>query len=214
MQIAAVRPARPGNRAVRLPPGESLPGPRLTPPDIKNGFAIWLTGLPSSGKTTLAFALGHLLLKRGILVQVLDSDALRKKVTPHPTYTRRERDAFYHLLGFLAGFLTECGINVLVSATAPRQAHRDAARQRISRFAEVYLACPGAVCRARDAKGLWARADRGEITNLPGAGAPYEAPERPEVCVDTARTPADKAARQVLKQLREQRLFHVPQPGR
>jgi adenylylsulfate kinase len=170
---------------------------------------VWLTGLPSSGKTTLAYALGRLLLERGIPVQVLDSDALRQTFTPHPTYTRAERDAFYQLLGFLAAFLTECGVNVLVAATAPRRAHRDAARARIGRFAEVHVACPVAVCRVRDPKGLWARADRGEITNLPGAGAPYEAPLALALRVDTARLTAAEAAWQVFGVLVGQGFFRA-----
>lgn len=173
------------------------------------GFAIWLTGLPSSGKTTLAYALGHLLLDRGIMVQVLDSDSLRRKITPHPTYSPEERDFFYGVVVSLAGFLTDGGINVLIAATASRRAYRQAARERIARFAEIYVDCPPPVCRARDPKGLWARADRGEITTLPGVGVPYEVPDSPEVRVDTARCSAEEAARQILGQLDERGFFAV-----
>ncbi|MGC9334916.1 MAG: adenylyl-sulfate kinase [Anaerolineae bacterium] len=171
------------------------------------GFAIWLTGLPSSGKTSAARELGHLLLDRQVPVQLLDSDALRRKMTPQPTYTPGERDAFYKVLVFLAGFLTDHGLNLLIAATASQQCYRQAARGRISRFAEVYVHCPPAVCRARDLKGLWARADRGEIDNLPGANAPYEAPAAPEVDVDTATLSPEAAARQILATLDAQRFF-------
>lgn len=174
------------------------------PKDPRPGFAIWLTGLPSSGKTTLAHALSHLLAGRGITVQILDSDELRRRLTPKPTYSDEERDWFYNAIAVLADLLTANGVNVLIAATASRRAYRQAARERIARFAEVHVECPPEVCRARDPKGLWARADRGEITNLPGAGVPYEAPVAPEVRVDTARHSAGAAAHYVLNQLDDQ----------
>jgi adenylylsulfate kinase len=170
-------------------------------PPARPGFAIWFTGLPASGKTTAAREVGHLLLARRIPVQLLDSDALRRTLTPQPKYTLSERDGFYKVLVFLAGFLTDHGLNILIAATGSRRAYRQAARERIPRFAEVYVHCPPAVCRARDPKGLWARADRGEIDNLPGADAPYEEPLDPEVRVDTVSLPAEAAAWCVLAQL-------------
>jgi adenylylsulfate kinase len=179
----------------------------MIPQAFRQGFAIWLTGLPSSGKTTVAYALGQMLLDRGILVQVLDSDDLRRKFTPHPTYSPRERDCFYDILAFFASFVTDIGINILIAATASRRSYRQAARDRIARFAEVYVECSPKACRARDPKGLWARADRGEITTLPGAGAPYEPPESPEVHVDTVRYSADESALQILRQLDVQAFF-------
>jgi adenylylsulfate kinase len=174
---------------------------------IQQGFAIWLTGLPSSGKTTLAHALSRLLSERGVAVQVLDSDDLRRRLTPNPTYSSEERDWFYNVVTFLAGLLTDNGINVLIAATASRRAYRQAARARIGRFAEVYVDCSPEVCRARDPKGLWKRADEGEITTLPGAGVPYDPPQSPEVHVDTARLSVEKAARHILAQLDAQGFF-------
>jgi adenylylsulfate kinase len=174
---------------------------------IQEGFAIWLTGLPSSGKTTLAYALSHLLIERGVAVQVLDSDDLRRKLTSNPTYSSEERDWFYDVVTFLAGLLTDNGVNVLIAATASRRAYRQAARDHIPRFAEVYVDCSPEVCRARDPKGLWERADKGEITTLPGAGVLYEPPESPEVRVDTARLSIEEAADQIACQLNEQGFF-------
>ncbi|MFN2243769.1 MAG: adenylyl-sulfate kinase, partial [Anaerolineae bacterium] len=123
------------------------------PKDARPGFALWLTGLPSSGKTTLAHALRRLLAERGIAVQILDSDELRRRLTPNPTYSAEERDWFYNIVTFLAELLTANGVNVLIAATASRQAYRQAARERIARLAEVYVECPPDVCRARDPKG-------------------------------------------------------------
>jgi adenylylsulfate kinase len=171
------------------------------PGSVRPGFVLWLTGLPASGKTSLAQALSRLLAQRGIRVQILDSDALRRRLTPEPTYTPEERDWFYDVVAWLAELLASHGVHVLIAATASRRAYRQAARQRLARFAEVYVDCPVEVCRARDPKGLWARAEEGEIVDLPGAGAPYEAPEAPEAYVDTARTTPEEAAHQVLDQL-------------
>jgi adenylylsulfate kinase len=169
--------------------------------DTRPGFALWLTGLPSSGKTSLARALSRLLHERGITVQILDSDELRRRLTPKPTYSQEERDWFYDIIAFLAELLTANGVHVLIAATAPRRAYRQAAREAIERFVEVYVECPPEVCRARDPKGLWERADRGEIATLPGVGTPYEAPDAPEVRVDTARFSAEEAAHCVQRQL-------------
>ncbi len=171
------------------------------------GFAIWLTGLPSSGKTTLAHALKDLLLDRGISVQMLDSDELRRRLTPNPSYSPQERDWFYGVIALLAELLADNGVNVLIAATAPRRAYREAARARIHRFAEVYVDCPRDVCRERDPKGLWKRAEEGKITELPGLGTPYEPPESPEARVDTGRLSTEAAARKILRQLKERGFF-------
>ena len=132
---------------------------------------------------------------------------MRRKLTPRPTFSPEERDWFYNAMAVLAELLTANGVNVLIAATASRRAYRQAARERIARFAEVYVECPPKVCRARDPKGLWERADSGEIASLPGAGAPYEAPHAPEVRVDTARYTAEEAAGSVQKKLDAQGFF-------
>ncbi|HDQ13632.1 MAG TPA: adenylyl-sulfate kinase [Sediminispirochaeta sp.] len=180
---------------------------------MQRGFAVWLTGLPSSGKTTLAYALRDRLLERGLSVQMLDSDELRGRLTPHPTYSPEERDWFYDVLVFLAGMLTDNGVNVLLAATASKQSYRAAARNRIQRFAEVYVECSLDVCRERDRKGLWDQADRGMITALPGHGTPYEPPESPEAHVDTVMLAPEAAAQEILRQLDEEGFFSDPSEG-
>lgn len=168
---------------------------------VKSGFAIWLTGLPASGKTTLAHTLHQNLIKRAVAVQILDSDELRNLLTPNPTYSEEERDWFYKVIIWITGLLTDNGVNVLIAATAHKRLYRQLARRRIASFAEVYLQCPPEACCARDPKGLWQRAVSGEINNLPGAGVPYEKPDFPEACVDTVRCSAEIAAQEVLGQL-------------
>lgn len=174
-----------------------------------SGFAIWLTGLPSSGKTVIGRALSLLLSERGISAQILDSDDLRQKLTPHPTYSPEERDWFYDIVVFLAELLTGNGVNVLISATASRRTYRDKARSKIKRFAEVYVDCPEEVCRKRDTKGLWEQADKGKIATLPGVGDPYEPPIFPELHVDTANLSIEEAAYQILNKLEKQDFLHI-----
>jgi adenylylsulfate kinase len=168
---------------------------------VQPGFAVWLTGLPSSGKSTLARGLSRLLMKRGEPAQILDSDDLRPKLTPSPTYSSEERNWFYDVVTFIARILTDNGVNVIIAATASSRAYRDAARHGIRRFAEVYVACPPELCRERDSKGLWERAAKGEITTLPGVGTPYEPPESPEVQVNTADVSAEDGSRLILQKL-------------
>jgi adenylylsulfate kinase len=162
------------------------------------GWVLWLTGLPASGKTTLARHLHRSLAGRGVSTVVLDSDELRPVLTPQPTYSPEERDTFYREVAALAHLLVRNRVNVIIAATAPHRAHRQAARDLIPRFAEVWVHCPQEVCRERDPKGLYAGADAGRITNLPGVGDPYQVPEAAEVVVDTGELSAVEAADHIL----------------
>jgi adenylylsulfate kinase len=165
------------------------------------GFVIWFTGLPASGKTTLASAVQQRLAEGGVHCVLMDSDELRAVLTPQPSYTEAEREWFYGALIYLAAWLARNGVNVLVAATAHRRGYRKPAREQIERFAEVHVRCPLAVCRARDPKRLYARAAAGEVDDLPGLGACYEPPLEPEAVVDTDLLDPPTAAAQVLTQL-------------
>lgn len=169
----------------------------------KQGFAIWLTGLPASGKSTLAETVSAHLEARDVQIQILDSDDLRAVLTPEPTYCREERDWFYGVLVHIGQLLTRNGVNVIFAATARRQAYRDQARQSIEQFVEVHLDCPLEACLARDQKGIYAKGLAGEATTVPGLQVPYEPPESPEVTVNTEHQPPEEGARQVITRLEE-----------
>lgn len=175
--------------------------------EARSGFVLWLTGVPSSGKTTLGRMLCERLGDEGFVVQLLDSDELRTVLTPEPSYSSQERDWFYGVIVYLAGLLADNGVNVIIAATGARRAYRDAARKRLARFAEVYVHCAPVVCRERDPKGLWEKVARGEISGLPGADEPYEQPLAPEAIVDTGETSPEEAAANVLAQLQEKQFF-------
>lgn len=152
-------------------------------------WAVWFTGRPAAGKTTLARALKELAAGRGTALVHLESDCLRRILTPQPTYEPGERERFYEVVVDLAALLTAQGFPVILDATAPRRSHRDRARSRIPRFLEVLVDTPRDVCERRDPKGLYAASRRGDAPHLPGAGEPYEEPERPDLVVSGAASP-------------------------
>ncbi len=139
------------------------------------GVVVWLTGLPSSGKSFLAQRTAAL-LGHGV---VLDGDAVRASLVPAPGYDEAGRDAFYETLGRLAATLARQGQVVLVPATAHLRRYREAARALAPRFVEVFVDTPLEECRRRDAKGLYAASP----TGLPGVGADYEAPGAADLVV-------------------------------
>lgn len=167
------------------------------------GLVVWLTGLPASGKSTLAECLLVELERRGRVTMWLDSDDLRRVLTPAAKYTPEERDVFYDGLGYVAALSAEGGAIAIVSATAPRRRYRDQARGRVERFVEVYLRCSEATRRKRDFKGLYAGVDAGTIRSLPGLGAPYEPPLAPELSLDSAAASPEALAAEVLARILE-----------
>jgi adenylylsulfate kinase len=162
------------------------------------GFAIWLTGLPASGKSTIASLLRAQLEELGLTVEVLESDEVRRFLTPNPTYSEAERDLFYRALGFMGSRLVTHGATVLFDATATKRAYRDFARSLIPRFIEVAIECPLEQCMQRDYKGTYSRGQRGDTSTVPGLQAPYEPPVSPEIRIDSTTVSAAEAARQIL----------------
>ncbi len=144
------------------------------------GAIVWFTGLPASGKTTLAERVRARLATHGRTALVLDGDILRA-VFGASSYGGPDRDTFYRVLADLAAVLAEQGAIVLVPATAPHREHRARARAAGHRFVEVWVRASLAECEARDFKGLYARARRGEIRDLPGLDTAFEVPEHPDV---------------------------------
>src|SRR3972149_7376880 len=137
---------------------------------VNEGFAIWLTGLPASGKTAVAEgSIRRLEELYELKVQHLESDALRKVLTPEPSYSVSEREWFYDVIVFLGDMLTKHGINIIIDATGNRTAHREKARNSIGKFLEVYIRCPLNTCMERDPKGIYRLAQSGKATSVAGA---------------------------------------------
>ncbi len=169
----------------------------------QEGFAVWLTGLPASGKSSITRELVKQLRAHGTLVVVLESDSMRKILTPDPTYSEEERDRFYQTLAEIGRVICESGINVIFDATANKREYRDRARSMIRKFVEVYVACPIDVCRDRDPKGIYQQAAQGAASTVPGVQAAYEPPLSPEVSLDGQAPPGKGAVliADTLKQL-------------
>ena len=158
---------------------------------------IWITGLPASGKSTIVAALRPQLEALGLTVDVLESDEVRRLLTPQATYSSEERDLFYRALAFTGQRLVAHGVTIVFDATASRQAYRDWARAMIPRFIEVAVECPLALCMKRDRKGTYQKGLRGESTTVPGLQSSYESPANPELRIDTTKLSPQEAAKQI-----------------
>ncbi|MFF3616732.1 adenylyl-sulfate kinase [Streptomyces sp. NPDC002580] len=168
-------------------------------PAAARGATVWLTGLPSAGKTTLARTLAERLRAQGHRVEVLDGDEIRAFLSAGLGFTREDRHTNVQRIGFVAGLLASHGVKTLVPVIAPYADSRAAVRARHAArgtpFLEIHVATPVALCSQRDVKGLYAKQAAGEISGLTGVDDPYEAPESPELRIQTqSRSVADSAA--------------------
>ncbi len=174
---------------------------------MKEGWCVWVTGLPGSGKSTIAQALLEKLRKRGVNAQIVSSDMLRKIVTPNPKYTEEERNMVYGAIVFVAGLLASNGVNVIIDATGNLRKYRNQARKQIPKFMEAYVRCPLEICIERESgrgktfyapKDIYKKAFTGKSATVPGMGAPYEEPLHPEVTVDSDKMDSDQCAQRIL----------------
>jgi len=172
-------------------------------PAREKGVVIWFTGIPGSGKSTIAGAVEQRLRARGLDVENLDADEVRANLSPNLGFTPEARDENTKRLAWLASLLSKYGVNVLIAAVAPLRYHRDRARMWCEKFVEVFVDCPLEVCQERDPKGLYARAARGEVNDIAGMHMPYEAPANPEVHLRTHEMSIDECADAVMAKLEE-----------
>jgi adenylylsulfate kinase len=164
-------------------------------------FALWLTGLPASGKTTLGSLLVEEIKRRGYPIQLLDSDELREVLTPEPSYSAAERDWFYSTLIYIGRLLTQNDVSVIFSATAHMRVYRDWARATFEKFSEIYLKCSLNACIERDKKGTYQKALAGEAQSVPGVQVLYEAPKAAGITVDTQRNSPQECVETILEKL-------------
>lgn len=151
---------------------------------VSGGLTVWLTGLPSSGKTTIATGLAALLAADGYPVEVLDGDVVRQTLGSDLGFSRDDRDRSVRRVGFVAELLSRHGVFAICALVSPYRSTRDEVRAaHCGRFFEVLVAAPLSVCSARDVKGLYARQRSGKLKGLTGVDDPYEPPIRPELVV-------------------------------
>ncbi len=169
---------------------------------LDEGVTVWLTGLPSAGKTTLARGLETRLLSEGYRVEVLDGDDLRARLGRELGFSREDRNENVRRIGFLAHLLSRNGIVAVCSVISPYREARDELRAlHGGRFFEVHVATPVEVCGERDVKGLYARQRAGEISMLTGVDDVYEEPLAPEVVVPTHLQTVEQSVAQLWEAL-------------
>ena len=166
---------------------------------MRNGLTLWFTGLSGAGKTTLNRAVYERLAQRGLPVESLDGDEVRRNLGRGLGFSKEDRDENIRRIGYVAGLLTRHGVLVLVSAISPYGAVREEVRQSIGEFAEVYVNAPVEVCEHRDVKGLYRRARSGELKGFTGVDDPYEAPQHPEVECRTDLETVEESVEKIMR---------------
>ncbi|MFQ6051759.1 MAG: adenylyl-sulfate kinase [Candidatus Hydrothermarchaeota archaeon] len=169
------------------------------------GFALWITGLPGSGKSSIAYEV----IKKKKDIRILRLDEIRKFVTPRPTYTEEERNIVYRSLVYMAKLLTDEGLNVIIDATGNRRIWREEARQLIDNFAEVYVRCPLEICIQREIirddkispKDIYTKKIR--EGKVPGINVPYEEPINPDLILESDKLSIEESAEKILAFIKE-----------
>lgn len=167
------------------------------------GVTVWFTGLPCSGKSTLADRLAEILRQKGYKVERLDGDIVRKHLTSDLGFSKEDRDENIKRVTFVAKLLTRNGVIVLASFVSPYRERRRKTREEIGDFIEVYVKCSLEECIRRDVKGMYKKALNGEIKNFTGIDDPYEEPENAEVVVETDKESIEECVNKILKKMKE-----------
>ncbi len=177
-----------------------------------NSFTLWFTGLPSSGKSTIAKEVENELRRRGLQVENLDADGLRKNLHPDLGFTKEERGINNRRIGFISKLLTKNNIATIVAAVSPFKEYRQVAREMVEeegQFYQIYVECPVEVCKERDPKGLYEKAEEGIIPNFTGISHPFEEPKIGEydLKVNTEELDPDSATEKVVQFLSDTGIF-------
>ncbi|MCG8587868.1 MAG: adenylyl-sulfate kinase [Proteobacteria bacterium] len=171
----------------------------------QKGCTVWLTGLSGSGKSTIAVAAEKQLVEGGALAYVLDGDNVRHGLNKNLGFSPEDRTENIRRIGEVAKLFTDAGVIVFTSFISPYRADRDAVRAVMAEgdFIEVYVSASLDTCESRDVKGLYAKARKGEIPEFTGISAPYEAPERPELVLDTNGQTVEESTRALVQYLHD-----------
>jgi len=165
------------------------------------GFTLWFTGLPCSGKSTLARKIEETLLERGVNCEVLDGDEVRENLSKGLTFSKEDRDINIRRIGWVCQLLARNGAIAISAAISPYKATRDEIRSQHERFVEVYVKAPLELLKERDVKGMYKKAIAGEIKNFTGISDPYEEPDNPEIVVETDKESIDESTQKTLRTL-------------
>ena len=168
----------------------------------QQGFTVWFTGLSGSGKSTIAEMLFNEFQARGLKTEILDGDVVRQNLSKGLGFSKEDRDTNIMRIGFVANLLTRNGVATICCPISPYKETRDANRELIGNFVEVYVhATIEELAEHRDPKGLYKKALAGEIKGFTGVDDPYEVPENPELVVDTMTETPEESLQNVLRTL-------------
>jgi len=173
------------------------------------GLTIWLTGLPSAGKTTLGRNVARRLLQDGEAVELLDGDVIRSKIGRDLGFSHQDREDSLRRISFVAELLARNGVTVVIAAISPYYALRGEIRHQLSPFLEVFVNAPLTVCEERDVKGLYRRCRNGEIKGLTGIDDVYEPPLSPEVECRTDLETVEESVGKILAAIRARKERHL-----
>jgi adenylyl-sulfate kinase len=167
------------------------------------GFVLWFTGLPCSGKTTVADKVAERMKAKDMKVERLDGDIVRKSLTRDLGFSKEDRDKNIERITFVAKLLSRNGVAVLPAFVSPYIGARDNARNETTNFVEVYVKCSVEECEKRDVKGMYQKARDGIIKDFTGVDDPYEEPPSPEIIIETDKETIEESVDKVLNKIRE-----------
>lgn len=170
---------------------------------VVKGVTLWFTGLPSSGKSTIARILERQFRKWNLKNELLDGDVIRTNLSKGLGFSKEDRDLNIKRIGFVCQLLTRNDVIAIASAISPYREVRDFNRRMIGNFVEVYVKASVDECEKRDVKGLYKKAKAGEIKGFTGVDDPYEEPLNPEVICDTEHETPEQSAEKVVRRLEE-----------
>ena len=173
------------------------------------GFTLWFTGLACSGKTVLADALADDLKKKGMKIERLDGDIVRKSLTKDLGFTEEDRKQNIERVTFVAKLLTRNGVIVLASFISPYNKIREYSRKEIGNYILVYVKCSLEECEDRDVKGMYTKARAGEIKDFTGIDHPFEEPDNPDIIVETDKQTIEESKKIILDALNKMGLIAV-----
>lgn len=168
-----------------------------------NGFTLWFTGLPCSGKTTVADIVAEKLKAKGMCIERLDGDIVRQGLTRDLGFSKEDRDMNIERVTFVAKLLSRNGVGVIATFVSPYREARGKIRDETSNFIEVFTNCPVEECARRDVKGMYKKAYAGEIKDFTGVDDPYEEPESPEIVINTHEESEEESVDVIIGKLTE-----------
>jgi len=173
---------------------------------MRNGFVVWLTGLPGSGKTTIAQALAPKLVAMDWPVEILDGDEIRTNLSKGLGFSREDRETHLKRVIYVAKLLSRNRVAVIGALISPYRNIRDLARKETTNFLEIFVKCSIETCAKRDPKGLYKKASTGQIKDLTGPQDLYEEPLNPDLIIDTERLNLTESVETILSKLRAMHL--------